>query len=230
MMHIEEPRPKANRVPQTPTQIESTSGINHLSAMAVEVFALPSTSSNGIANPETDPILAISFAICENVTAGHIIFCCEQTILISDGPAQSSKVVIVSSEEELLNQLAIIINKFDPDILIGYDLLRGSFGYLCERAAHLKDVRFLEKICRVKSKHFIVSNHQPMLRCTFPKRLARISWSYKVRSLARFPARVSNAFLYFWFISFLYFEAAFSRSPTSRSHYVERIWQSITVN
>lgn len=154
MMHLRESQPKVNRVSQTPTQVDCTSGINHLSAMAVEVFALPSTSSDGVANPESDPIIAVSFAVCENVTGGQIVFCCEQTILISDESVQNSKVLVVKDEENLLNEFAKILNNFDPDILIGYDLLRGSFAYLCERANHLKDVRFLEKVCRVKSKHF----------------------------------------------------------------------------
>ncbi|KAH9382380.1 hypothetical protein HPB48_012077 [Haemaphysalis longicornis] len=41
------------------------------------------------------------------------------------------------SERDLLAALVELVARWDPDVLLGYDVERGSWGYLCERAQHL---------------------------------------------------------------------------------------------
>jgi DNA polymerase zeta len=133
--------------------------IQHLSAMAIEVMAFPTNKNEGIANPETDPIQAIGIAICSNVTK-NIEFCYEKIILVSDpNSPKNEKITFVENEAELFKVFVDIINKFDPDILIGYDLLRGSFAYLCDRATSLQNFDFLEQISRIKSELIILTNN-----------------------------------------------------------------------
>lgn len=43
----------------------------------------------------------------------------------------------VRSERDLLAALVELVARWDPDLLLGYDVERGSWGYLCERAQHL---------------------------------------------------------------------------------------------
>lgn len=43
----------------------------------------------------------------------------------------------VRSEGDLLAALVELVARWDPDVLLGYDVERGSWGYLCERAQHL---------------------------------------------------------------------------------------------
>ena len=44
---------------------------------------------------------------------------------------------IVSSEQELLSSLASLVRDHDPDILVGYDVQRMSWGFVLKRASHL---------------------------------------------------------------------------------------------
>lgn len=143
----------------TASILTPTSTINNLSAMAVEILALPPNKSKGVANPEVDPIMAIAVAVCDNVASGSVEFSFERVLLVSDEPIQDRRVESLKSEEDLLEEFVSIINKFDPDIIVGYDFLRGSIGYICERAIRLNNIRFMDRISRVKSMHaFLISS------------------------------------------------------------------------
>ncbi|KAI6243895.1 DNA polymerase [Aphelenchoides fujianensis] len=108
------------------TALPTNNAVPHLCAMAVEVLALPEDPSTGIADPVRDPIVAVAVAVC------------------------TDRVLIVADEKQLLKALADVINRFNPDVLIGYDLVRGSWAYVCERAVAIQHA-FIDLATRLES-------------------------------------------------------------------------------
>ena len=55
-----------------------------------------------------------------------------------EGPATRTGVAVdyYASEEALLRALAARVRRMDPDVLIGYEIQRSSWGYLVDRAVH----------------------------------------------------------------------------------------------
>ena len=120
--------------------------------MALEVLALPETAARGIADPALDPILAVSFAVHANVVNwdGTDAFSHAASIVVSDDAGlASASVTVVSSELELLDALGALVNRWNPELLVGYDFLRGSWHYVCERANLLRH-NFVQMANRVK--------------------------------------------------------------------------------
>lgn len=60
-------------------------------------------------------------------------------IVTSEGHNYSSELQkeVVPSEQDLLSSLARLVRKHDPDILVGYDAQRASWGFVLKRASHL---------------------------------------------------------------------------------------------
>lgn len=54
----------------------------------------------------------------------------------------------VSTEHQLLDSLAQLVRKADPDFLLGYEVEMSSWGYLVERAAAI-DVNLVNLISRM---------------------------------------------------------------------------------
>ncbi len=48
------------------------------------------------------------------------------------------KVTLVQNEGQMFDALVAKVREFDPDILLGFDIHRGSWGYLVERSVALK--------------------------------------------------------------------------------------------
>lgn len=61
----------------------------------------------------------------------------------------------VSSEEDLLKSLVILIRHCDPDILIGWEIESLSWGYILQRASRIGSNNFIWKISRISN---VVSN------------------------------------------------------------------------
>lgn len=57
----------------------------------------------------------------------------------------------VSSEEDLLNSLIILIRHYDPDILIGWEIEFLSWGYIFHRASHIGLNNFMSQISRISN-------------------------------------------------------------------------------
>ncbi|XP_050223350.1 DNA polymerase zeta catalytic subunit [Mercurialis annua] len=71
----------------------------------------------------------------------------------SDGLCEN-KMFYFPEEVLLLSQFIRIINSYDPDILMGWDVQGGSLGYLAERAAHL-GIGLLNEISRTPSDSIV---------------------------------------------------------------------------
>ena len=58
-------------------------------------------------------------------------------LLTGTGSSFDGKIVTVATEAELFENLIRTVGVYCPDILIGYEIQRSSWGYLCRRAANL---------------------------------------------------------------------------------------------
>jgi DNA polymerase elongation subunit (family B) len=106
-----EPKTKSSRAEAQSIDVSNSSAaINNLSAMALELLALPSNKASGVANPEKNPVLAIGIAICNNVTK-NIDFCYERVIMVSDVMVKNDKVIVVQNEDELFDAFIEIIKR-----------------------------------------------------------------------------------------------------------------------
>ncbi len=63
-------------------------------------------------------------------------------------------VVLCDGETELLNWVVFLVQSFDPDILIGYDIERRSWGFAVERAAKIGRFGFTRDISRLAPGEF----------------------------------------------------------------------------
>ncbi|XP_078322604.1 uncharacterized protein LOC111104775 [Crassostrea virginica] len=74
---------------------------------------------------------------CAKVPRGEDVGEIEATLLQRSGVNGDLEVTYVESEEELFTEVLKIFSKWDPDILVGYEIQRFSWGYLFQRASHL---------------------------------------------------------------------------------------------
>ena len=57
-----------------------------------------------------------------------------------------------SSELDLINRMVDYVRNYDPDILTGYEVHNGSWGYLIERARYKYDYNLCDQFSRMKSQ------------------------------------------------------------------------------
>ena len=118
----------------------------HLTLFSVEIFAC--TRRQLLPDPEFDAVTAIFYAIWQdgptqnsygliatdsNYEEGQN----KRHILDASGSNFDGEILIVPNEEKLFESLIKTVGDYDPDILIGYEIQRSSWGYLCRRAANL---------------------------------------------------------------------------------------------
>uniref|UniRef100_A0A914XZM0 DNA-directed DNA polymerase family B exonuclease domain-containing protein n=1 Tax=Panagrolaimus superbus TaxID=310955 RepID=A0A914XZM0_9BILA len=108
-----------------------------------------------IPNPQTDPCLGIFYVIyndiCNDFEHADIIGGCvidKMRYRKKDFPI----IECVRSEDDIFRWLALILKKYDPDIIVGYDIRRLSFNYLVQRAAYLGIQSFNEAVSRLSPK------------------------------------------------------------------------------
>ncbi|VDL97319.1 unnamed protein product [Schistocephalus solidus] len=61
----------------------------------------------------------------------------------------TSRLLLCAGEMELLQWTACLVQSFDPDLLVGYDVERRSWGFLVERAKTLGNLEFIRDISRL---------------------------------------------------------------------------------
>nr|XP_032807788.1 DNA polymerase zeta catalytic subunit isoform X2 [Petromyzon marinus] len=138
--------------------------IQHLTLMSMEMHAR--SRKHLVPDPNLDPVCCIFYHImCDAPLPGRDAN--DVTGLIvqdaAHGTAPGSKdaglparsevsgldVIHVSKEDQLFHELEQIVHRFDPDILLGYEVQMLSWGYLLQRAAALKR-DFKSTISRMK--------------------------------------------------------------------------------
>ncbi|CAJ1077657.1 LOW QUALITY PROTEIN: DNA polymerase zeta catalytic subunit [Xyrichtys novacula] len=127
-------------------------------------------------DPEFDPICALFFCLSSDAPlpdedgsqlTGAIVVdkdhqSCEQgqtrtaPLLVRSG-ISGLQVTYAADEKELFQELVTIIRRYDPDILVGYEVQMQSWGYLLQRASAL-GVNLCQQLSRVpvdsKENHF----------------------------------------------------------------------------
>lgn len=110
------------------------------------------TRQNKVPDPTVDEIAAVFFAYQiseENPVSkfeGTIVVRCPQ---FDPHRIRHGKVEVVADEVDLINKIIDIVVDLDPDILIGWEIQRASWGYLDARGTHhgafdLPSVTFLK--------------------------------------------------------------------------------------
>ncbi|KAI1720058.1 DNA polymerase family B domain-containing protein [Ditylenchus destructor] len=117
-----------------------TSGVNHLCVMSLECLPLPEEKT--YAEPDRACVVAIFYAVNTDVCNPDRVNCrfrgCIALQQIEDNFADKNVYKFVQNEQEMYSELIRIVRKFDPDILLGYDTTRFSWGYLFERTSFLR--------------------------------------------------------------------------------------------
>ncbi|KAG6899937.1 hypothetical protein C0993_005137 [Termitomyces sp. T159_Od127] len=106
-----------------------------MSILGLEVFA--PTCGARTPNVEIDPIAALS--LVHQIAEGSPPY--KVTIIIRRRPHDrvsfhEGAVELVDSEMDLINKAVDIVSALDPDIVTGWDVQRGSWGYLNARSKH----------------------------------------------------------------------------------------------
>ncbi|EHK97080.1 putative DNA polymerase zeta catalytic subunit [Glarea lozoyensis 74030] len=148
------------------TQPKKTANIiheaNYMSTMSLEVHV--NTRGNFVPNPEEDEVQCVFWCLqaddselednCE--TAGShlgIVVLSEDGVAAARIAKQSGlDVVSEDSELDLMIRMVEIVRNYDPDILTGYEVHGGSWGYLIERARLKYDYNLCDEFSRMKSQ------------------------------------------------------------------------------
>uniref|UniRef100_A0A4W3J521 DNA polymerase zeta catalytic subunit n=1 Tax=Callorhinchus milii TaxID=7868 RepID=A0A4W3J521_CALMI len=135
--------------------------VQYLVLMSMELHAR--TRRDLKPDPEFDPICALFYCISSDallpgsdktevigallVDKDHIDFRSQAPLLVRSG-VTGLEVTYVNDEKELFQELLNLIRRYDPDILLGYEVQMHSWGYLLQRAAVL-EVHLCQMISRI---------------------------------------------------------------------------------
>ena len=133
----------------------------YMSVMSLEVHV--NTRGNLLPNPEHDEISCVFWSIqsdeedLEESTldkGAHV-----GVLLLSDGRlghtiSQQTPIQVdcESNELDLINHLVDIVRDHDPDILTGYEVHNGSWGYMIERSKFKYEFNLCEELSRTKAQ------------------------------------------------------------------------------
>ncbi|XP_004702065.1 DNA polymerase zeta catalytic subunit [Echinops telfairi] len=139
--------------------------IQNLTLISVELHAR--TRRDLEPDPEFDPICALFYCISSDTPlpntdktelTGVIVIDKDKTVSSQDIRSQTPflirsgitglEVTYAADEKALFQEIAEIIKRYDPDILLGYEIQMHSWGYLLQRAAALS-VDLCQMISRV---------------------------------------------------------------------------------
>ncbi|KAF3482303.1 polymerase zeta subunit [Arthroderma uncinatum] len=126
---------------------------NYMSMMSLEVHV--NTRGTLAPNPEEDQIACIFWSFISDDEDRH-----RGIVALSEAGDLSSRIKPdpevefqeESSELDLMNRIIGVVRYYDPDILTGYEVHNGSWGYLIERARRCYDYDLCDEFSRVKSQ------------------------------------------------------------------------------
>ena len=134
----------------------------YMSLMSLEIHV--NTRGNLVPNPEEDEIACLFWCLQSqdgqintnyNHQGTHVgILALSEMGGLAHRIAQQVNVEVVeeSSELELMNKMVDIVRNYDPDILTGFEVHGGSWGYVIERARHKYDYNLCDEFSRMKSQ------------------------------------------------------------------------------
>ncbi|KAF7867224.1 hypothetical protein EAF04_005307 [Stromatinia cepivora] len=145
------------------TQNEKTVNIQreaqYMSVMSLEVHV--NTRGGFVPNPEEDEIQCIFFCFQadDDGTEGRpsqlgivVLSADDNNISERISNQVSFEVHVESSELDLLIRMVEIVREYDPDILTGFEVHGGSWGYLIERARVKYDYDLCDEFSRMKAQ------------------------------------------------------------------------------
>ncbi|KAE8440660.1 hypothetical protein EG329_006839 [Mollisiaceae sp. DMI_Dod_QoI] len=148
------------------TQNQNTTSVKHeaqyMSTMSLEIHV--NTRDNFVPNPEEDEVQSLFWCLRSNdggLDSNGIAQCAHTGIVVlsEDGSLsrKMAKQVVVgiqeeSSELDLMIRMVEIVREYDPDILTGYEVHGGSWGYLIERARLKYDYNLCDEFSRMKAQ------------------------------------------------------------------------------
>ncbi|XP_048007668.1 DNA polymerase zeta catalytic subunit isoform X2 [Leguminivora glycinivorella] len=130
-----------------------------LTIMLVEVH----TSVRGDLNPDPliDPIQVVFIKISNDCPPNHFlqknlteVICVDDSkeLKLLDRCIFDQKITYVNTESDLLEKVIELVKSHDPDIITGYEIEMGSWGYLMERAQIL-GLEVVKEISRITEKN-----------------------------------------------------------------------------
>lgn len=141
------------------TQKRKTTSVQHevsyMSTMSLEVHV--NTRGKLVPNPEEDEIQCI-FWSCkgdedgDGVASGLIVLDAESNIANRLFKMVAFEVRHESTELDLLTTLVDVVRSLDPDILTGYEVHGGSWGFLMERARLKFELNLCDELSRMKTE------------------------------------------------------------------------------
>ncbi|KAL9030350.1 MAG: hypothetical protein Q9196_001525 [Gyalolechia fulgens] len=134
----------------------------YMSIMSLEIHV--NTRANLVPNPEQDEISCIFWCIQsddqnlelnginEGTHVGIVALSTDGGLAHKMSQHSNAEVEEEGSELELLNRMVDIVREHDPDILTGYEVHGGSWGYMIERARCQYDYNLCDEFSRAKSQ------------------------------------------------------------------------------
>jgi DNA polymerase zeta len=148
------------------TQNQEATSVKHeaqyMSTMSLEVHI--NTRGNFVPNPEEDEVQCLfwclqseeeglaSNGIAEGTHLGIVALSEDGSMAQNIAPQVACEVQQESSELDLIIRMVEIVRNYDPDILTGYEVHGGSWGYLIERARLKYDYNLCDEFSRMKAQ------------------------------------------------------------------------------
>ncbi|NXH09862.1 REV3L polymerase, partial [Bucco capensis] len=146
-------------------EAKSLHEVQHLTLLSMELHAR--TRRDLEPDPEFDPICALFYCISSDTAlpntdkkeiTGAIVIdrdgtlssqgCRDQAPLLTRSGVTGLEVSYAADERALFQEVVTIVKRYDPDILLGYEVQMHSWGYLLQRAAAL-NIDLCQLISRV---------------------------------------------------------------------------------
>ena len=148
------------------SQKQKSTSVRHetqyMSIMGLEIHV--NTRGNLLPNPEQDEITCVFWClqsddedlevngVNEGTHVGMIAVSGTSGLARKISQQTTVEVEEESTELDLLNRMVDIVRHYDPDILTGYEVHGGSWGYMIERARYKYDYNLCDEFSRMKSQ------------------------------------------------------------------------------
>ena len=145
------------------SQKQDSTSVQHetqyMSAMSLEIHV--NSRGSLLPNPEHDEISCIFWCLQTNDdevktnekgnVVGVLALSTEHNVSRNISRLTAAKTEEEGSELQLINRMIDIVRNYDPDILTGYEVHNGSWGYMIERARFMYDFDLCDEFSRMKS-------------------------------------------------------------------------------
>lgn len=138
--------------------------VQYMSTMSVEVHV--NTRGKFVPNPEHDEVQCVFWSVKSDETtlasqntsdgdavqSGVVVVCTEDIMFERIRRQYKGQVIAESSELDLMVRLVELVRSNDPDVLTGYEVHGGSWGYLIERARAKYEYNLCDEFSRMKTE------------------------------------------------------------------------------